>query len=252
MSSPSQLSFLPDDYLAQKQQRRTNVICALLFMAVIGGIGSAFTLTERSMRDIQLHYTEVEQQYTEAAKRIEQVRTMQEQQRRMAHQAELTASLIEKVPRSFLLAEITNALPGGVSLLDFTLDSKRRAAPVAPLAQTAFDANKADTTKKKSRGDPGSPVRTLPEPKLYDIQMKLTGVAPTDVQVAGFIKQLGESKLFKEVNLVVSDQFKQSGDTTGTNTLRKFTLEVTLARDAKVTPEDTRKLNKTAAVELNE
>ena len=53
-----------------------------------------------------------------------QVQQMQEKQRTMAHQAELTASLLEKVPRSFILAEITNGMPGGVSLLDFQLEAR--------------------------------------------------------------------------------------------------------------------------------
>ena len=32
MSAPNQLSFLPDDYLARKAQRRANLICATLFI----------------------------------------------------------------------------------------------------------------------------------------------------------------------------------------------------------------------------
>ena len=52
----------------------------------------------------------------QAARPIEQFQKLQEKQRTMAMQAELTSSLIEKVPRSFLLAELTNSLPTGVSL----------------------------------------------------------------------------------------------------------------------------------------
>ena len=35
MSSPNQLSFLPDDYLETKRRRRTNFVCALLFLVGI-------------------------------------------------------------------------------------------------------------------------------------------------------------------------------------------------------------------------
>src|SRR3954471_11271318 len=123
MAAPNELSFLPDDYLERKQRRRTNAICAVLFCVVIGAIGSAFWVTERSMREIDQQASAVDQQYTEAAKRIEQFQELQEKQRTMAHQAELTASLLEKVPRSFVLAEITNGLPEGISLLDLALDA---------------------------------------------------------------------------------------------------------------------------------
>jgi len=252
MESPAQLSFLPDDYLATKRQRRTNAICALLFVAVIGGIASAFALTQRALRDVEHQHADVERRYTEAAKRIEQVRHMQEKQRRMAHQAELTASLLEKVPRSYLLADITNALPGGVSLIDFTLESRKRVTVKETKSQTAMDARKkAEAAKKNS----ASALPDLPEPKLMDVSMKVTGSAPTDIEVAAFIKRLGDSPVFKEVNLLVSDQFKRngaSGPDAPTTSLpqRRFVLELLLNGDTRVTAVDVQKQKATAAVEL--
>ena len=68
------------------------------------------------------------------AQRIRQADMMQEKQRTMARQAELAASLLEKVPRSFILAEITNAMPPGVSLIDFNLESKLRNAKLGRTA----------------------------------------------------------------------------------------------------------------------
>src|SRR2546421_1172193 len=148
MVAPNELSFLPDDYLERKARRRTNAICAILFCVVITAIAGAFTVTEKSMREIEMQYATVEQQYTDAAKRIEQVQQMQEKQRTMAHQAELTASLLEKVPRSFLLAEITNGMPEGVSLLDFNLDAHVVNAAAVP--KTAFEIRKAEVEGNKA------------------------------------------------------------------------------------------------------
>src|SRR5436309_13370007 len=100
MQAPNDLSFLPDDYLENKAQRRANVICAILFLVTMVSIGFAFTTSERSLKDVEDEHARVEQDFTQAAKRIEQVSQMQDKQREMAHQAELTASLLEKVPRS--------------------------------------------------------------------------------------------------------------------------------------------------------
>src|SRR3954462_8498283 len=80
MAAPNELSFLPDDYLERKARRRTNAICAVLFCVVISGIGGAFTVTERSMREIEDQCTKVQDQYNNAAKRIEQVQQMQDKQ----------------------------------------------------------------------------------------------------------------------------------------------------------------------------
>src|SRR5438034_10548511 len=133
MSSPNQLSFLPEDYLETKRQRRTNVICAGLFLIVMTGVGASFTWVERSLRTAEKDNTETGKRFAEAASRIEQEKQMEEKQAKMNAQAELTASLLEKVPRSVLLAELTNAKPKGLSFLDLALDSKLRAAgPSAP------------------------------------------------------------------------------------------------------------------------
>jgi len=235
MTSPNQLSFLPDDYLERKAQRRTNVICAGLFIIVMIAIGSAFSITERSMRQIELQHTAVEQEYTEAAKRIEAVQRMQEKQRTMAHQAELTASLLEKVPRSFLMADITNSMPSGVSLLDFTMDTKAEMIPVKV-------PEKRNTISAES---PSTPPPAPQMQKIFSVTMKMTGVAGTDVQVAQFITKLNRSELLKDVNLVISDEFK-----VGNEVLRKFQIEMMLNPNAQVSIDDIKRKTDTAAAPL--
>lgn len=232
MPSPNELSFLPDDYLDRKAQRRTNAICAVLFLVVMVAIGSAFSFTDRSVRELEREHEQVTQEYTEAAKRIDLVKQLQEKQRRMAGQAELAASLLEKVPRSFVLAEITNALPAGVSLLDLNMESHLRTTPPPP-PKSAFDAKRADANKP-----------AVDAPKLYDVSIRASGVAYTDVQVAQFITRLNQSKMLSDVNLVISDEFKP-----GDQSLRRFQIEAMLDPNAEVT---TPKNNSTAAIEIKE
>lgn len=235
MSAPSQLSFLPDDYLKRKAQRRANAICAVLFLIIVAAIGAAFTFSERSLKNVERMHADVEQSYTIAAKKLEQVQAMQAKQRTMAQQAELSATLLEKVPRSFLLAELTNHLPAGVSLLDFNLDSKRRTSP------KVADAQKSNVIEQKRKG--GKVDEPAPEAKVYDVYMKITGIAETDVQVAQYINRLSRSKLLKDVNLVISDQFEQDKQT-----LRKFSIDMMLDPNAEVQPP---KETKVAAVQLD-
>lgn len=242
MSAPNQLSFLPDDYLARKAQRRTNVICATLFLIVLGAIGAVFMLSERATHEVVAHHDRVATEYAEFAKKIEQVKELREKQRKMAHQAEVTASLLERVPRSYLLAEFTNSMPAGVSLIDLSLESRVRSAPApATAAKTPFEQKKAELEAKAAGKAPAAPVT---QAKAYDVGLKLTGVAQTDVQVAQFINKLSRSKLLNDVNLVIVDQFAVDNDK-----VRKFTLEMMLNPDAQVDP-TAKPLTKTAAVEL--
>src|SRR6476659_6126424 len=123
--SSAQLSFLPEDYLALKAARRTNVICAVLFIAVIGGIGGFFYVGDQKDRAVNDRYSQMSREIMEKAKRIDQVKQMQEKQKTMAHQA-----------------EITNSMPTGVSLVEFSMDSRRRAAPAGPQPRTEFERMK--------------------------------------------------------------------------------------------------------------
>jgi hypothetical protein len=80
---------------------------------------------------------------------------------------------------------------------------------------------------------------------VYDVTMKITGVADTDVQVAQLITKLNRSPLFKDVNLLISDHFERSGQT-----LRKFQIELGLVPDADVS--NVKLALQTEAVELKD
>jgi Tfp pilus assembly protein PilN len=209
----SNLSFLPEDYLERKAQRRTNVICAVLAGIVMAAIGSAFTLTEKVNRQAELNHSKVDAQYAEAAKQIQQFQQMENEEKKMASQAELAASLLEKVPRSIVLAQVTNSVPKGVTLTDMTLDSRRKLSKTPP-------------------ADPAKAAAAPAEPIAYDVTVSISGVAGDDVQVADFIHRLGESPLFKDVNLIISDEFARDDQKTK---LRKFQIEMSLNGDADTT-----------------
>lgn len=238
MSSPNQLSFLPDDYLDGKRQKRTNIVLSIVFVLILSAVVTAGWYSKQALREAEAAHDEVDRQFVDAAKKIEQVRQMQEKQRKMASQAELTASLLEKVPRSFLLAELTNAMPGGISLLDVILDSKVRQPGTGSGAKTQFEMKRAAQT-------PTAKGSAAPQAKLYDVGLKVTGIADNDVQVAQFMAKLNTSSLLRDVNLVISDEF-----TYNESKMRKFQIEMTVNPAAEITPGTAASI-KTAAIPLD-
>jgi hypothetical protein len=128
---------------------------------------------------------------------------------------------VEKVPRSNILAEFTNSLPPGASLLELVMESKPRQAPPPPQGATAFDQKKAAMESKAKAG--------APDAQPMDVYLRLTGVADNDVQVGQFISRLNASKLLRDVNLIISDTFQQDKAT-----LRRFQIEMRLNPDAEV------------------
>jgi Tfp pilus assembly protein PilN len=214
MNAPNQLDFLPEDYLERKARRRTILICAVLAGIVMAAIGAAFSITERINRQADQRKQEVDLKYAEEAKQIQQIQQVEQKQQKMARQAELAASLLEKIPRSNILAEVTNAVPSDVSLLEFSLNSIRRSAPAAVAA--------SDPTKASAAAQP--------QPIAYDVQLKVSGIAANDVQVAEFIRRLSHDDLFQDVNLIISDEFSQGEE----KKLRRFQVEMNLNQNANV------------------
>jgi Tfp pilus assembly protein PilN len=229
-----QLSFLPEDYLERKAQRRTNVFCAVLAVIVMAAIGSAFSLTERMTRESERRHTQVEDQFAAAARQIDEFKQMELKQRKMTRQADLAASLLEKVPRSIVLAQIVNcaAPPADVAVEDLTLDSAKRQTQSAP--------------QPKPTG-PGADAFSEPlaEPVLYDVRLRVSGVATSDLQVAEYIRRLSQCPLFRDVNLVISQQAAQDD-----RTVRRFQIEMGLNNDVDVTALDIRSPDANATARL--
>ena len=235
MSSPNQVSFLPEDYLDGKIQKRTSLICTMLFAIVIAAVGVAFWMTEKSVKAVGVEHDNVNRQFLEAAIPIERFHKMQDQRLKMELRAALSSSLIEKAPRSYLLAEVTRSLPAHVSLLDFGLDSRPRVIAAAAASPNAFEIKKPD-------------AKTDTGPRYYDVSFKITGTAENDMQVAAFMNQLARSPLFREVNLVVSDEFQLSPKDVK---LRKFQIEMNLTPDVEIKPPERQSNTKVAEADVN-
>lgn len=242
MTAPNELSFLPDDYLEQKYRWRANIICVALALVTFGGIGAAWWYQRGHHVRVQALFSDIDNRYFDAARKIEQVRKMHDQQREVVHHAELAASLVEKVPRSNILAELTNSLPSGVSLLDLVMTSAPHLANTAA-ASSSFAQHRAAVLAQTNADALGLGAK----PAQFDVTLKITGIARDDIQVAQLLTRLGHSKLFEDVNLVVSDVYVDPHqELAKTDPLRKWQIEMMLNPAAEV-----RQDVKTAAVELN-
>lgn len=237
--SAKDISFLPDGYLARKARRRSNMICGSLMLVVLGVVGFTWWRNDASLHQLEQEHSAKQQQHQDSAKKIEMARLTAAKSQVVDRQAELTASLLEKVPRSNVLAEITGSLPESVSLLDFSLESKVHptATPTAAAAAAAKAA--AASAKETAEADPLNP-------KVYDVTVKMTGLAYNDTQVAQLIARLGRSKLFVDVNLVVSDEYGQSEPK-----MRKFQIEMTINPAANLTRDTNKMRSETVSLPRN-
>jgi len=221
----NETSLLPDDYLAEARERRTNIAALLLFAVVLGGVAFWYTRTNVEWREIRDRQEQVRQSFASVA---EQIRDMQEQEttrREMLDKAQLALSLVDPVPRSILLAELVQRLPERVSLIDLELRSQPIKRPVARSA-----AASGGSRSKAARGRGDAPVEAVrPEPVRYAIDGTLTGLAPNDLDVSAYLQRLNELDLLESVRLEVSEEKTVAGVPS-----RQFRIAIRIGPEADV------------------
>jgi hypothetical protein len=162
---------------------------------------------------------------TEIKESINQFEELQARKRDMMKTAITTYELIEPVPRSILLASLTNNLPEGVSLSNVDLIQKHLRQN-STAAKSKFQSVQGQAAQS-SKGAPENPE------KFLETNINIGGLAPSDLQVASYIKQLSNSSLLDNVALVESKEFKIED-----STLRQFKLSAMLRKNVLLTKED--------------
>ncbi len=228
----NKVNFLPEDYVEKKAQHRTNVICLVLFLLVMAGVAGGFLITDKRQEEIDKCAADMNQQMVQANNSLKQMELLEKKKQTMMQKAWISASLMEPVPRSLLLATITNNLPAGVSLLDYTLDTKATVANNKAEDKSAAKSRDKRKVASKKKNEESEEEKTVILQE-YETKVELSGLAPTDMQVAKFIANLNKCALFSQVNLVFSEEH-----IVGEEVLRQFRLMIALDPKAKASESD--------------
>ncbi|MEN6576019.1 MAG: hypothetical protein ABFD90_06725, partial [Phycisphaerales bacterium] len=113
------INFVPDDYIQSNESRRANLMCLILFSVVMAALGGSFVTIKIRQRACRAEESLVNAKMTRLEQSIKQFEDLQSKRQEMMRTALTTAELLEPVPRSVLLASLTNSLPAGVSLIKF-------------------------------------------------------------------------------------------------------------------------------------
>lgn len=225
-------SFLPEDYVVRKAENRANLLSLALFGVVMGGVVAAFFVTNRQWLNVRAEQRMINTLYTQEAQKIEQLKRLEEQKAEMLAKAEVTTALIEKVPRSVLLAELITRMPEAITLLELELVSKKIAEP-PPAKQAGTPGKGAPKVKNLSGGaakggKAGEQAKPEPPkaPKL-SYTLKLVGVAKENNDIADYLAVLKSCTLLEHVELkYIKETSIDKLD------MRKFEIECALRPDA--------------------
>ncbi len=226
------INFVPDDYIQNNESKRTNLIYLILFVVVMTALGGSFVTIKIRQRACRAKENLVNSRMTKMHEAIQQFDELQVKKRAMMKTALTTAELLEPVPRSILLASLTNNLPSGVSLVNLTLLQKEPKnnshVSVSSKYQAAQAENKAGST------------RLSPE-QMLETYIEIEGMAPSDLQVASYIERLSNSTLMDNVALVESKEHKIDD-----STFRQFKLTAMLKNDVHLSKDDVETIRKKA------
>ncbi len=217
------INFVPDDYIRNNESKRTNLMYLILLVVVMTALGGSFITIKIRQRACYAKEKLVNSRMAKMHEAIKQFDELQVKKRAMMKTALTTAELLEPVPRSILLASLTNNLPSGVSLVDLTLlqkEPKYKSQAVASSKYLAAQAEKAGNSK-------------LSAEQMLETHIEIEGMAPSDLQVASYIERLSNSSLIHNVALVESKEHKIED-----STFRQFKLTAMLKNDVHLSKED--------------
>jgi Tfp pilus assembly protein PilN len=233
------INFVPNDYIQQRQSSRANLMYLTLLAALLGGIGVTFSVIKMRQSVVGRELAAINAKMMEAKEQITQLEELKTKGKTMMKSMVMTAELLEPVPRSVVLACLTNNMPSGVSLLEMQLVEKENKVLAAPAAKSAAAAAPAKTTQYQSAAAKNQKA-AAPETKTVLVSnLEIEGIAPSDIEVASFIASLSGSILLDSVELVQSKE----QDIDGVK-FRQFRLRTSLKSNLTLTKEDISKIRK--------
>ena len=150
------INFVPDDYAQSNESRRTNFIYLILFVVVMIALGGSFVSIKIRQRACYTSEELINSRMTEVKEAINQFEELQARKRDMMKTAITTMELLEPVPRSILLASLTNNLPPGVSLSKVDLIQKQSKEDPTVVKTSKFQSAQAQNSNgsKKAAQSP--------------------------------------------------------------------------------------------------
>ncbi len=195
-------SFLPPEYVKNKSQVRANFFALLLFTMVIAGVIGAFVVNHQRWRKVHAQAEIISAQFADEAAKIDQLKSLEAQRADLLDRAEVVTALIDRVPRSVLIAEIVRDLPDGIVLTLVGLDGER-ARPVAPAADPKAKA-KAPATRSIAGRNAAPETKPVPErvmPPRFSHTVTIEGLSTENGKIADYLGILKASPLFSDVEL---------------------------------------------------
>lgn len=220
-------SFMPTDYVRGKHQVRANFFALVLFTLVMAGVIGAFVVNHQRWRTVREQSEIISAQFKEEAAKIEQLKALESQRASLLDRAEVVTALIDRVPRSVLMAEVVRDLPEGLTLTLVGLDGERVRPPAPTPDPKARATNTRSLTTRAAAKDEKKPEPEKVLPPRFRHTVTIEGLSVDNEKIADYLGSIKSSPLFTDVELALI-----TGTTVDSVGYRRFKMTMRLREQA--------------------
>lgn len=220
-------SFMPTDYVRSKHQVRANFFALVLFTLVMAGVIGAFVVNHQRWRTVREQADLISAQFKEEAAKIEQLKALETQRAGLLDRAEVVTALIDRVPRSVLIAEVVRDLPAGITLTLIGMDGERVRPPAPPADPKARTTNTRSLTTRNAGTPEKKPEPEKVMPPRFRHMVTIEGLSTDNEKIADYLGAIKSSPLFTDVELALI-----TGTTVDSVGYRRFKMTMRLREQA--------------------
>ncbi|BAM04851.1 PilN domain-containing protein [Phycisphaera mikurensis] len=190
-------SFLPEDYLDRRLAKRSHALFLTLFAVVILGAIGSFVVLLSQQREAREAHDEVVRRIQVESTQLETIKALETQREAMMRKAAITATLMDPIQKSNVLAELINHMPLPVSLTEVEVETN---------VATQRVVTRSALQQASQRAAAAAEAEAPPPPPLRTVVLQVTGIAPSDLDVSTFMVSLQTHPLFADVELLETRQ----------------------------------------------
>jgi Tfp pilus assembly protein PilN len=179
-----EVEFLPAWYPQVRRRRRFVILQAWMTLVVLGGLGTWLTFASRNVREYEARLARVDRELTASRSELKVIEELMTLRKDLVQKSQVLAKVGSHAEAARLLATLDEAMPKSTALLELSLITEE-----------------THTTVTSSGARANVPKEPVMDRRL---NVKLTGVAPTDVEVASFLDKLTGKPFLDDVRMTGS------------------------------------------------
>lgn len=179
------VNFLPERIRVRRARRKSLLRQGYLFVVVLVGMATLSYMLHGDIREARAEGGRLGVRSTDLARQLARRATLETERCDLLIKKRIDDRLGSRVSALAVLAGLSRLVPETVALTELSLDNMKVTVPVPPAGPGASAVRPARDQQQT----------------ITRVRLVITGIAPTDVDVASFIGQMAAADLFEDVNI---------------------------------------------------